>query len=234
VTIGRLLSLSVLVACSIPAQDAAKLSHVVRASGDATVTAKPDRAQVTIGVLSQAPTAQAASAQNATQTTAVVDAVKQALSGNGQLKTTGYSISPDYQYSKDGNASKVVGYHASNTVLATVDDLSLVGKIIDTATHAGANNINGIAFTLRNDEAVRAQALAEAAAKARASAEAIAKALNLQVLGVLAAEATEAPIVRPLFAQARATAQMEAATPTPIETGTLDIHASVVVTLQVQ
>jgi uncharacterized protein len=230
----RLLSLSLLVVCCIPAQDTAKLPHVVRASGDATVTAKPDRAQITIGVLSQAPTAQAASAQNATQTTAVVDAVKRALNGNGQIKTTEYSIAPDYQYSKDGSASKVIGYHASNTVLATVDDLSLVGKIIDTATHAGANNINGIAFTLRNDEAVRAQALGEAAAKARTNAEAIAKALNLQVLGVFSAETTEAPIVRPLFAQAKATAQVNAVAPTPIEAGTLDIHASVVVTLQVQ
>ena len=229
----RLLLLPALVVCSLPAQDTAKLSHVVRASAESTVTAKPDRAQVTIGVLSQAPTAQAASAQNATQSTAVVDAVKRALGGNVQIKTTEYSISPDYQYSKDGSASKVIGYHASNTVLATVDDLSLVGKIIDTATHAGANNINGIAFTLRNDEAVRAQALAEAAGKARASAEAIAKALNLRVLGVLNAEATEAPVVRPLMMQARVSAQMNAA-PTPIESGTLDIHASVVVTLQVQ
>jgi uncharacterized protein YggE len=206
----------------------------VRASGEATVTAKPDRAQVTIGVLSQAPTAQAASAQNATQTTAVVDAVKRALRGSGEIKTSDYSISPDYQYPKNGSASKVVGYHASNAVLATVDDLSLVGKIIDTATHAGANNINGIAFMLRNDETVRAQALADAAGKARSSAEAIAKALNLRVLGVLSAEALEAPIARPLLMQARVTAQIDAAAPTPIEPGTLDIHASVVVTLQVQ
>src|SRR5690349_24402100 len=130
----RLLSLSLIVVCARPAQDTAKLPHVVRASGDATVTATPDRAQITIGVLSQAPTAQAASAQNATQTSAVVDAVKRALGRNGQIKTTESSISPEYQYSKDASASTVIGYHASNTVLATVDDLSLVGKIIDTAT----------------------------------------------------------------------------------------------------
>ncbi|MFL6350352.1 MAG: SIMPL domain-containing protein [Bryobacteraceae bacterium] len=231
--LARLLFLSALVVCSIPAQDGSKLSHMVRASGEATVTAKPDRAEVTIGVLTQAPTAQAASAQNATQTTSVLNALKRALGGNGQIKTTGYSISPDYQYSKDGSASKVIGYHASNTVLATVDDLSLVGKIIDTATKAGANNINGIAFTLRNDEAVRAQALAEAAGKARASGEAIAKALNLQVIGVLQAEATEAPVVRPLFAQAKSRAELNGA-PTPIEAGNLDVRASVVVSLQVQ
>jgi uncharacterized protein len=230
----RLLCVSLLLASAMSAQDTPKLGHTVRASGEATVTAKPDRAQITIAVLTQASTAQAASAKNATQTTQVLDAVKRAIGVSGQITTTGYSISPDYQYSRDGSPAKVIGYNATNTVLVTVDDLSLVGKIIDSATSAGANNINNIAFTLRNDEPVRAQALAEAAAKARASAEAIAKALNLQVVGIMNAEATEAPTVRPIFAQARATAQVNAGAPTPIETGTLDIHAGVIVTLQVQ
>jgi uncharacterized protein YggE len=225
-----LLCTFLLLASATAAQDTAKLAHLVRASGEATVTAKPDRAQITIGVLSQAASAQGASSQNAIQTTAVLDVVRRTLGASGQVKTAEYSISPDYQYSKDGSASKVIGYHASNAVLVTVDDLALVGKIIDTATGAGANNINGIAFTLRNDEAVRARALAEAAAKARASAEVIAKALNLQVVGIANAEATEAPVMRPLFAQAK----MNTGAPTPIETGTLDIHATVVVTLQVQ
>src|SRR5947209_14425697 len=138
----RLFCASILLVSPIAAQDPAKLAHIVRASGEATVTAKPDRAQVTIGVLSQAPTAQAAAAQNAAQTTEVLNAMKGALGGNGEVKTAEYSISPDYQYSRDGSSPKVIGYNASNSVLVTVDDLSLVGKIIDTATHAGANNIN--------------------------------------------------------------------------------------------
>lgn len=225
---------SVLLASTMSAQDMAKLAHVVRASGEATITAKPDRAQVTIAVLTQSSTAQAASAKNATQTAQVLDAIKRALGANGQVTTTGYSISPEYQYSQNGSPAKVTGYNASNTVLVTVDDLSLVGNVIDKATSAGANNINNIAFMLRNDEPVRTQALAEAAAKARASAEAIAKALNLRVVGVMSAEATEAPTVRPIFAQAKATAQMNTAAPTPIETGTLDIHAGVIVSLQVE
>jgi uncharacterized protein YggE len=228
----RLLSALILLPCAIPAQDTPKLAHIVRASGEATVNAKPDRAQISIGVLTQAVTAQAASAQNATQTTTVLNILKPTLGPGGQLKTTGYSLSPDYQYPKDGGPPKLIGYRASNTVLVTVDDLSLLGKIIDTATHAGANDINGIAFMLRNDEAVRSQALAEAASKARASAEAIAEALNLRVVGIMDAEATEAPTVRPLFREAMKV--QAAAAPTPVEAGTLDIRASVVVSLQVE
>ncbi len=219
---------------AIPAQDAPQLTHVVRASGEATVNAKPDRAQISIGVVTQASTAQGAAEQNATQTGDVLDKLRPALGVGGQVKTTGYSISADYKYSNDGSAPKLIGYRASNTVLVTLDDLAAVGKIIDTATHAGANDINGITFMLRNDEAARAQALAEAAAKARASAEAIAEALNLRVVGIIDAEASEEPGPRPVFAQARMSAQVGGAAPTPIEAGSLDIRARVVVSLQVE
>ena len=52
-----------------------------------------------------------------------------------------------------------------------------MSKILDAAAAAGANNINGISFSLRDDQPARSEALAHAAVKARESAEAIAKAL---------------------------------------------------------
>lgn len=216
------------------AQDSAGKVHFIRASGEATVHAKPDRAQISIGVITQAPTAQAASAQNATQTSAVLDAVKRALGSNGEIKTSGYSISPQYQYT-NGRPPKITGYQASNSVLATVDDLSLTGKVIDAASDAGANNVTGISFSLRDDNAIRAQALAEAALKARSAADAIAKALNVRITRVLEADTTEAPIVRPMnkaFAMMSEGAAPRA--PTPIEPGDLDVRASVTVSFEVQ
>lgn len=216
------------------AQDTAKLAHVVRASGEATVTAKPDRAEVSVAVTNQARKAEAASAQNAAQSTRVIAALKQSIGTSGDIKTTGYSIVPEYNNPTGGGSPTITGYRATNTVLVTVNDLSLLGKIVDAASGAGANDISGIVFTLRDDASVRAQALAQAAEKARANAEAIARALNLHVTGVFQAESSEAPIVRPLFAETKAMARMAAPTQTPIETGTIDIRASVVVTLQVQ
>jgi uncharacterized protein YggE len=79
-----LLCTFLLLASATVAQDTAKLAHVVRASGEATVTAKPDRAEITIGVLSQAASAQGASSQNAIQTTAVLDAVRRTLGAKGK------------------------------------------------------------------------------------------------------------------------------------------------------
>jgi uncharacterized protein YggE len=214
-----------------PAQDIAKV-HFVRATGEATVTARPDRAQISIGVLSQASTAQAAAAANATQTTQVIDAIKRTLGEGGELKTSGYSISPQYQYTA-GRSPKVTGYQASNTVQIIVNQLPLLGKIIDAASDSGANNISGVSFSLKDETQARNQALAEAALKARAAAESIAKALNVRVISVLQAETTEVPTFRPMV---RSFAAMNApnAAPTPIEPGDLDIHASVTVTLEVQ
>ena len=225
-----LLSL-VLLPTMITAQDVAKV-HFVRATGEATVSAHPDRAQISIGVLTQASTAQAASAANATQTTQVIDAIKRTLGEAGELKTSGYSIAPQYQYTT-GRSPKVTGYQASNTILITVNDLALLGKVIDAASDSGANNINGVSFSLKDDSHARNQALSEAAAKARSAAESIARALNTHVVGVLSAEIAQVPTFRPLNRSFAAMAAPQAA-PTPIEPGDLDIHASVTVTLEVQ
>ncbi len=226
----RLARISIFLPCVMLGQEATKLAHVVRATGEATVTVKPDRAQISVGVVTQAATAEAASLQNANQTSEVLKELKQALGGGGEIKTSGYSIGADYQYST-GKPPKIAGYHANNSVLVIVNDLSLVGKIIDAATQSGANNVNGISFSLRDDEGVRAQALAEAAKKARANAEAIARGLDLRVVRVLQAETTEVSPVRPLVFNAQ---MGKGQVTTPIESGTLDVHANVTVTLEVQ
>ena len=60
-------------------------------------------------------------------------------------------------------------------VQVTLDDLSKISNVIDGATAAGANQVQGIQFTLRDQDAVRAEALREAAAKARGDADVLAQ-----------------------------------------------------------
>jgi uncharacterized protein len=226
----RIVFTSLLCCAALFGQETPKLAHTVRASGEATISAKPDQAEVSVSISNLSQTAEAAAAQNATQTAQVLDSLKRALQGGGSLKTSGYSISAEYQY-EQGKAPRLSGYNATNSVQVIVDNLALVGKIIDTATQSGANSIAGISFTLRDDGAVRSRALAQAALKARENAEAIANALHLRVVGILEAQTADTPVFRPL-PMARMKVMAESAT--PIEAGTLDIHASVVVTLEVQ
>ncbi len=215
------------------AQENIPRPHFVRAAGEATIKAKPDRAEITIGVSTKAGTAESASNQNASESNKLQSALKQALGSGGEIKTSGYSLSPQYDYVQ-GHAPRLSGYQAENTVNVTVDDLSLLGKVIDAATANGANQINGISFTLKDSSEVRSKALAQAAVNARANAESIAKALGVTVVALLQAEPAEVPAVRPLMMQARMMAASPAQAPTPVEAGDLDIHATVSVTLEVR
>jgi uncharacterized protein len=211
------------------------LPHLVKASGEATLSVKPDRARITLGVDTHAGTAAAAVTQNAAQTAQVLEALKKTVGGGLDLKTSGYSLQPDITYPRDGGTPKTTGYHAQNSITGTLDDLTLVGKFVDAATGAGANNVSSISFDLKNEADVRSQALVQAASQAKANAEAIAKALNLQVVAVVEANVADAPIVRPLMQSRVALAAMpKASVETPIEAGNVDVHARVEVAIEVR
>jgi uncharacterized protein YggE len=122
------------------------------------------------------------------------------------------------------------GFDTNNTVEVTVDDLPLLPKLLDAATGSGANSIGGIAFTVKDNTALQQQALAEASEKAKAAGEAIAKALGLKVVGVASAESgfSSGP-VRPMPMAMMA----KSFTATPIEAGSIEVSASVTVTLEV-
>lgn len=203
----------------------------IRASGEVTIMAQPDEAQVSVGVVNQAPTAEDASTKNASITTQMIGAVKRIIGTKGEVKTTEYSVAPTYKYANNASPA-ITGYEATNSIVVTIDDLSLVGKVLDAASAAGSNRINGVQFMLRDDSEVRARALAEAARKARANGEAIAKALNLHVIGVTKAESSaEGP--HPVPVPMMRMSAMAAPAP-PIETeSAVSVHAAVTVTLAV-
>lgn len=202
----------------------------VRATGEGTATVKPDEAVLSIGVVTQASTADAAASQNATQVNALLQALKKQLGSNGELRTIGYRIEPNYRYPPPAGGSPTIsGYTASNTVQATTRDLPSVGSLIDAATRAGANHVEGIQFMLRDEQPARAQALKQAAQAARANAEAIAAALGVRVLGLRSAETAFTEPIRPRMAMAAEAVRA----PTPVEPGVLDIRATVTVTLDV-
>lgn len=203
----------------------------VRATAEATATAQPDRARINIGVVTQAASAEAAASANARQLEAVIGRLRTVLGPGGEIKTVNYNVHPNYRYPKEGGPPSITGYTASNTVEATTSDLKSVGRVIDAAAESGANAIQSLEFLLKNDRAVRARALAEAALQARANAEAMAAALGLKVERVLEVEESQPSPVRPM---ARMQMAELAAAATPIAPGPLEVRATVTVTLVVK
>jgi uncharacterized protein YggE len=202
---------------------------IVSGSGQARVA--PDEAHVRLGAVAQAPTARAAQDQVSRTANAVLDAVRKVGIAAEEIQTSGLSLSPLYSQIRQGNdnqAPRITGYQANNTITVRVSDLAKVGPVIDAGLGAGANTLEGVDFGLRNDEAARAQALADAARTARAKAETLAKTLGVrlgEILEVAEGGVSITPPPSPRFGLAR----MEAASmaPTPVSAGQVGVEASV-------
>ena len=79
---------------------------------------------------------------------------------------------------------------------------------------------------------MRAQALREAATKAKAKTEAIAAAAGSEDFRVLFAE-EGGPVVRPVFAAMEMAQAKAADVQTPVEPGTIEVRATVTLTVEV-
>ena len=197
----------------------------IQTVGSATISVNPDQASLNVGVVTQGATAQDAGQQNATLTTTVLNALKGVLGAAGTIQTIGYSVSPRYSTTQ-GQTSVIIGYTASNTVEVTSTDLSLIGRLIDTANQAGANSVGNLSFGLQNPEPVMEQALGQAAKQAQAHVNAIAAGLGAKTGTVISAleGASVTQIVSPGVAGTAVT--------TPIQAGTVKVTANVTISVR--
>ncbi len=202
----------------------------IRVHGEATVSAEPDQAQFDIGVVTQAANAKAATEQNGTQTNVLVQQLRTLLP-RSDIKTVNFSVNPNYRYPKEGAPATIINYTANNTVRLLLNDISMLEEIIDIATKSGANSINRLTFSLRDEKAVRARALANAASQAQSGAEALAIALKLRLGPLVRVEEGQPVIVSP--ARQISFGKAESTDVTPISPGTIDVHADVNLTYEI-
>ena len=204
------------------AQDAAPAEDSITVNGVGTVEAIPDEAQMSFGVDTRRPTAQAAVAANADAMRKVINALRQA--GAREMATQWVSVYPFT------NESGVVdGYSASNSVSA-VSDADEAAGLIDAAAEAGANQVSGPGLSSSNAEALYRQALAKAVAEARARAEVLAKAAG-RSLGEITT-IVEGGAAMPLPYAERAAS--DSALSTPIVPGEQETAASISVTFSLR
>src|SRR5690348_9986220 len=198
----------------------------VTVGGDSIVQAQPDTAILTVAVVTQGKRALDAQQENATKTDAVVRALKAAAGTGAEVKTSGYSLQPMRVY-REGQPPLINGYEARNTITVTMSELAKLGNVIDAASQAGANDVTGISFTLRQDRPARDQALKEATREALSKAQVIAQALGGRVVSI--AEVQEEGFVRPPqpVYQTDAFMAKRADVTTPIEIGSLDVTSRV-------
>jgi uncharacterized protein len=211
--------------------------RTIRVRGEAVVKTAPDRARISVSVTTRAPTAKAASEANAASSREVLEKLRAAVSAPGEVKTAGYELSAEYDYSQNrgpGRESALVGYVATNRFAIVSADLAGLGALIDAAVAAGANQIDSISFFLDDEDSARAKALLEAGGKARAEAETVAQSLGVTLGEVLDASSVSAPGPQPVFGRERAMMMDAAAPSTEVVPGSLEMRADVSVSFAIR
>lgn len=219
-----LLFLIVLVSSLLPAQESQSRPTVVRASGEAAVSVRPNQSRLRLSVVSTAASAERARAKNAERATDLISRLRALLGQDANIRTAVYSLTRNY----------TDAYVANNRIEVQVNDPAIAGKIIDIATKSGASVIGGIEPSVLDEQDAWAEALKQATARAQTNAEAISAALGLRVIRVLSAEASTLPVTTTsLLSGPRIQAKKKTDVPTPVASGTIEIRTQVTVTLEV-
>jgi uncharacterized protein YggE len=195
--------------------------------GSGTATSRPDTAEVTAGVVTQAATAAQALAQNNAGMEKVITAVTAIGIAEKDIQTTNVSVAPQRRQGRqEPQPPDIVGYEVSNQVRIKVRDLTVVGRLLDALVGQGANVLGGISFSVGDPAPVLDQARAKAMADARRKAEVYAKAAGVTVGPLLSIREGQASVPRFGVEMPR----MMAASPVPVAPGEQDFQASITVT----
>lgn len=191
-------------------------------TAEGTASARPDVAELDVGVFTEGKTASDAVAENARRMTAVIAALHDLGVAKDDLQTSGFALSPMVDPEpKNPTFGKVIGWRADDGLRVRAD-VALAGKVLDAAVKSGANLASGLRFALRDDTALKAQALQAAMAAAKSQAEGVATALGAKLDPPHVVEITSVGNPGPFYRNARTADAV-----TPVEPGTITARANV-------
>ncbi len=164
------LAVTAIVIVSVATKNTQPFQNQFSVTAEGKVFAKPDIANIRLGVRTDArPTAAQAIADNTKKMNEVVASVKNLGIEEKDIKTSQYQLYPEYDY-PDGR-QRLRGYSLNQEVTLKIRDLDKVGAVIENATQAGANQVGDISFTIDDVDDLKAQARAEAIVNAKQKME---------------------------------------------------------------
>lgn len=169
-------------------------------SGSASTFVVPDTASISLGVVTQAPTAKEASEKNAVLMNAVIGALKNLGLKDKEIRTSFLSVQPVYSYPRDGGAPTITGYSASNNVVVTTQAIDKVSDIVDKSVAAGANQVSSISFEVSDEKQkqIRNELIAGAVKDADGKANILAESLQVKIVGVSTSSISEGGFLQPI------------------------------------
>jgi uncharacterized protein YggE len=211
------------------AADPDKMTRHISVSASATVSAQPDIAMISTGVVSEADTAREALTQNTAAMKRLIDGLKGAGIDAKDIQTVSFNVEPRYEqsgsYEKKRRSPGIIGYRVTNQVRITSRDIAKLGQVLDETVSLGANQIGGIEFVVSKAETLKDDARRAAVENARRRATLFAAAAGVELGEVISISEN----VQSVGPRGPVMARM-AADSVPIEGGSQALEASVQIT----
>ncbi len=226
---NKLLLILIALAAAAPAFAGQAAEPVIVVQGNADIRVAPDEATVRLGIVRQADNARVTQEQANAAAQQILTAITRLGVPQQQIQTSRLTLSPVFapRSPESRDAPRIVAYQATNIISIRLDDLSKIGAVVDAGLGAGANQLQGVQFGLRNDQAARRQALTDAVNEARRKAEAIADALGVRLGGVLEVSESGVSVVPRMDSEVMMVRALQADTPTPVSPGEVQVNAGV-------
>jgi uncharacterized protein len=231
--VAAVLLLALAIALPVSAQEPAQLQvPSIVTTGEAIVRRAPDQAVIYAAVETRARNPRDAQRQNADLMSAVQRRLAEAGIAKDAVRTTGYLVQQEFDYNNGRRIPRE--YVAHNGVELRLDAIDRTGEILDALVQAGATNVGGVRFDLKDRAAAEREALRLAVVDARGRADALAAGAGRTVDRILRIDDTRQQMPMPVRAEMMATKAIDAAAPTPIEPAIIEIRAHVVLTVAIK
>ena len=169
----------------------------VTVSGEGTVMAQPDQANVRFGVVTRAETARQARSENATAAKKAMNAVRDLDVPEKKMQMERLRLQPRQEYNDERERREIVGYEASRQVVVELDRLDVLPQLVADAVEGGANEVSKIDYQLSDRKQHRDEALREAARSAREKAYLLGETLDAELGPVRTINEQNFDFVRP-------------------------------------
>ena len=148
--------------------------------GEGKVEVTPDTAYIDAGITINKASSVSEAQKSINETNnKIIDALRGIGIEKADIKTSNYSINPNYKY--ENNENRVDGYNGSVTIEIKVRNPQLASQVMETTTTAGANQISGSRFVVDKPELYREEARNAAIKNAKDQAQKIAKDLGIKL-----------------------------------------------------
>ncbi len=148
--------------------------------GEGKVEVIPDSSSVQAGItVSNATTIDAAQKTINDTNNKIVDALVKLGIPKKDIKTSNYSVTPNYQF--EGGRNNINGYNGNATLSIKVKQIDLLPTVIEEVTKNGANQIYGTSYNIENPQKYREEARNKAIQNAREQAQKLASSLGLKL-----------------------------------------------------